>query len=167
MPPALTRLWIPAAAVGELLTEAQHLRPAESGGVLLGYWAHESTEAVITGVIGPGPDAEHRTDGFRPDAEYHQAAVGDAYARSGRRVIYLGDWHSHPASRAVPSKKDRGVLRRIASDPGARLAQPLMLIVGVDHERFEVAGWQGRITRSGRLWVRAVELRPFADPGTP
>lgn len=165
MPPALTRLWIPASAVAELLAEAQHRRPAESGGILLGYWAHEPTEAVITAVIGPGPDAEHRTDGFRPDADCHQTAVADAYARSGRRVIYLGDWHSHPAIPAVPSRKDRGVLRRIASDPAARVAHPLMVIVGIDDARFEVAGWQGRITPSRRLWVRAVELRPFDDAG--
>ena len=79
-----------------MVGEAQRAYPQESGGILMGYWVVQPTEAVITDVIGPGPGAIHRDTSFLPDAEYQADQVARRYEASGRLHTYLGDWHSHP-----------------------------------------------------------------------
>lgn len=161
MPRQLNTLWFAQSAVDELVRETGRHLPNESGGILLGYWARQPTEAVVTEAVGPGPRAEHRKDGFRPDADYHEAAIAEAYLGSGTRITYLGDWHSHPACSGALSKRDRRTLRHIAEDANSRLPRPFMVIVGRRDRRMEIAAWQGRLTRTERLYVTGVWLRPF------
>lgn len=46
---------------------------------------------------------------FVRSPEYHQKALGDFFARTGRdyaRFNYLGEWHSHPSFSVRPSGED-------------------------------------------------------------
>lgn len=140
--------------------EAKGRRPLETGGVLLGYRVSQ-TEAVVTGAIGPGPSAIHRADGFSPDAAYQETELAARFESSDGRETYLGDWHSHPGSAPLPSRKDRRTLKRIAREPDAYCPTPIMLIAGDEADRWIIEGWQGRVGRLGRLSVRPVVLRLF------
>lgn len=156
----MTRVWLPHDALDQAVSDARDMTPDETGGVLLGYWAREHTEAVITSIVGPGPRAEHRSDGFRPDPEFHEDAISHAYRESAGRVTYLGDWHSHPTGLPVPSEKDRRVLRRIAREPAARAPRPLMLILGCPQEDWELMCWQARPQIFLRVTLAEAILRP-------
>jgi integrative and conjugative element protein (TIGR02256 family) len=155
-------LWLSYGLVAELVTVAAEHAPNETGGLLLGYWANED-EAVGTLLIGPGPNARHLPTGFAPDTEYQERRLANEYARSGRRLEYLGDWHTHPSSDPTPSEKDEGTLKRIAIDPDARCPRPLMVIVG-DPDEWVVGVWCLR--RRWRLWSVAapVRARLFGKP---
>ena len=123
-----------------IITESNAMAPEETGGVLLGYWGDvpasgESagrSEAVITHAIGPGPNALHGRNFFIPDQPYHVSEIAKRYHASGRRITYLGDWHSHPKGLADPSRKDKRTLASIASAESARVPIALMLIVVAD-----------------------------------
>lgn len=132
-----------------MFAEAQLFAQSETGGMLLGYRTEETGEQgeqgeqiVITDLIGAGPAAVHRRDGFIPDGAWQQERLGEKYVASGRVTTYLGDWHSHPDSSPLPSKKDRKTAKKISRHREARAQQPLMLIVGRDEDRWRLMGYR-------------------------
>lgn len=100
----------------------------ETGGVLLGW--RSPGHICVTNMVGPGPAARHDKASFDPDAEWQATQIAQLYAESGRRLSYLGDWHTHPGATPNPSARDRQTLRTIARHPPARCPQPVMVILG-------------------------------------
>ena len=121
-------MWWAAAALEEALREAQRAYPLETGGLLLG-WTTGPGAVVISQVIGPGPRATHRATSFAPDVAWQERQLADAYERAGRRLQYLGDWHTHPRGTIRLSGTDRATLRRIARHPDARAPHPVMAVL--------------------------------------
>lgn len=132
--------WLSAAALDTMKVEASRTFPLETGGVLLGYWS--GNEAVIIASSGPGPLALHGEDHYVPDNSYHSSFVAAAYAASGRRATYLGDWHSHPLGSCSLSELDIKTMRRIARHQRARVSCPLMLVLS-GREPWQVHIWYG------------------------
>lgn len=124
----MTTVWLGAGVETALLAEAVSKAPLETGGVLLGWIS--GAEICITNVIGPGPAAVHEAESFEPDSSWQQDKIALLYGRSGRRLAYLGDWHTHPAGRPEPSDQDCRTLLAIANSSTARCPNPVMLILG-------------------------------------
>lgn len=144
MQPAIGAVWIEQDLVDRLAAEADRLYPQETGGVFLGYWDADGPDAVITAIIGPGPDAVHRTHGFIPDYGYQETRIAEHYEASGRRHTYLGDWHTHPdTNHARLSWRDRRTLARIAAAPEARIPVPLMGVLTGGPEDWTATIWKG------------------------
>lgn len=89
-------------------------------------------EVVVIAVIGPGPRARHEALGFLPDGPWQRRELAALYRDSGRRLTYLGDWHSHPRGAPLPSDLDLETAERIAASPRAQAPRPLMVILGRD-----------------------------------
>lgn len=123
------RLWLAEDALAAMLAEARRTEPLESGGVLLGWQDPAGSELVVAHALGPGPDAIHRRTKFSPDTDWQRAEIAAAYEASGRRVSYLGDWHSHPGGGELPSRRDEKTARRISRSRSARAPRPVMLIL--------------------------------------
>src|SRR5207249_53736 len=121
--------------------EAREKSPMETGGVLIGYWANDSAEVVITQATGPGPEATHRADEFIPDARFQRAEIARIYRDSGRLHTYLGDWHTHPGGSLRLSRKDVRTLASIAETPAARASVPLMGVLAEDRS-WMLAVWR-------------------------
>lgn len=122
------------SAVTLIAKEIARHYPMETGGLLVGYWPNEH-EVIVTGIIGPGPKAKHSTNSFFPDNRWQRRELARVYARSGRRVTYLGDWHSHPNGNPSPSRQDAATAKTIASYPAARCPRPLIFIIGCDRKK--------------------------------
>lgn len=121
-----------------MFDETKRWSGLETGGVLIGYW--NESQAVVTTVVGPGPNAIHGKRRFVPDQDFHEKAVAEIYLQSGRVVTYLGDWHSHLAGEGLPSLRDVATMVRIARSPKARANTPLMVIITV-HRRRAIRAW--------------------------
>lgn len=143
----MTFLWIEAQALCELNAEACRAFPQETGGVLVGYVA-DGQQPVVVAVIGPGPAAVHQRNRFQPDHQWQCEQLDDLYERSSGRLVYLGDWHTHPDGSPQMSWLDRRTIRAIARHSPAQCAQPLMLIGGGSPEHWL---WWGHRYRSERL----------------
>jgi integrative and conjugative element protein (TIGR02256 family) len=133
--------FIPHAVLTKMYSEAAKRAPLETGGVLLGLTT--PTDVWIEELIGPGPTARHNETRFVPDHEYQEQAIADSYAVSGRRLAYLGDWHSHPDGPLSLSSRDLQTLRNIARHKRARQPRPIMAIVAGG------PSWAARVWRVG------------------
>ena len=141
----------------EILAAAKEKAPLETGGMLVGYLGVEPAELVVTGMIGGGPDAIEKREGFEPNGAWQREELARRYEESGRVTTFVGDWHSHPAGVAAPSRKDVRTARRISRARAARMKEPLTLIAACEeNERWTIAGYRYR-----RWRLRAVRLEPF------
>ena len=161
-------LWIGRDVMALLEAEAIGRAPCETGGVLLGYWPGNGRDCVVTHVTGPGPNAIHCETRFAPDHEYQIAEIERLYQQSGRRLYYLGDWHSHPGGGGELSKQDRRTLRTIARSRTARASRPVMVIL-CGGPQWHACAWR-HLPGQSWLWSRAV-VHPLAvrvcDPVAP
>lgn len=129
-------VWLASDLVEQLQAQADQHRPLETGGMLLG-WRVEN-ELVITEAIGAGPGARRARDSFEADGPWQEGRLLEVYERSGRTVIYLGDWHSHPRGPARPSRRDRETAAVVAGWEAARTPEPLTLIIGRRSRRWRM-----------------------------
>jgi integrative and conjugative element protein (TIGR02256 family) len=149
--------WISNTSADILLAETDRTFPLETGGVLMGYVTGK--ELVISEIIGPGPDAIHRTHSFTPDYAYQEIEVARIYEASCRKWTYLGDWHSHPRQKWPNlSAKDIQTLHRIGRSKKARIAAPLMLISSGQPTAWKLNIWQWQPGKLFRSRSRAVPL---------
>lgn len=144
-----TTVWVAEDVLRFCRSEAARTFPDETGGVLMGWHRPERAEVVVVHAVGPGPDAQHEGVRFTPDNNHHVTSVGDVYRRSGRKVTYLGDWHSHPNGITQPSRVDQRTLARIADHPPSRCPDPVMLLLAGSAQH----GWRCAM----HLWAP----RPF------
>ncbi len=143
-----------------MTAECNRAAPAETGGVLMGYRADGSEDRVATHVIGPGPNAIHEEMRFAPDHDYQLAEITRLYGMSGRRLEYLGDWHSHPDAEGYLSDKDLETLNRIARSRTARVENPVMLVMA-GRRGWEPFAWSHERS-SAWIWGRRSIIRPLA-----
>lgn len=134
------KAWLSKTAITGMLVDLSRYAPAETGGVVMGYWVGDR-EVVITAATSAGARATHREDRYEPDVDHDQREIARIYRESGRLHTYLGDWHTHPDSGPGLSRRDRNTLRAIAADAGARAPEPLMLIIGSSDDGLTMAIW--------------------------
>lgn len=140
-----------------MVYEAELTYPLETGGILMGYWVE--SDIVITHGVGPGTHAVHKSNGFRPDVNFHEAEIARIYEESSRLSTYLGDWHTHPGGSASLSWRDKRTMRRIANSPEARCVMPLMTILA-GHELDWLAIWRLEYVGGLRSWFGA-DVQPL------
>jgi integrative and conjugative element protein (TIGR02256 family) len=127
--------------IDEMITEAKRVAPEETGGMLLGWDNPERNEVVVTTIIGPGPNAEHAPDAFRPDGDWQQQRLEAQYERSDGRITYLGDWHVHPQGGFRMSRRDRRTMSLTASHTEARCSNPLMGLLARRNDGYRLGVW--------------------------
>ena len=137
-----------------MVEEALAAFPLETGGLLLGWWTGADA-ALVTDVIGPGPDALHAATQFEPDTGWQRTALAEAWTQHPG-IEYLGDWHTHPNGTPKFSALDRAALATIAAHPAARAPRPWMAVIVVDaagrislHARCLVGGKLHRARATG------------------
>jgi integrative and conjugative element protein (TIGR02256 family) len=138
--------WLHTSVLEFMTLEAEAKAPLETGGVLLGYFSQPGSVPVILYATGPGPHSIHQRYLYKPDSRFDESEIARLYALSGRRVAYLGDWHTHPGSACSLSERDRRTLRRIAICRAARVKTPVMLVLSLNGSWRPVV-WQGSLSR--------------------
>ena len=105
-------------------------RNIETGGLLFGEFNEPAKIVWITEVSGPPPDSDASAQGFVCGVEGTQDDNAERKARTKGSVSFIGMWHTHPASKPIPSSTDLGAMfdLLIAADNNPR--HTLMLIVG-------------------------------------
>jgi predicted acylesterase/phospholipase RssA/proteasome lid subunit RPN8/RPN11 len=102
----------------------------ETGGLLFGQFDETLGIGWITNVSGPPKDSMFSPEGFVCGIEGTEDLNDKYKERSHRTVQYVGTWHSHPVSQAIPSETDYEGIATIFSANPSQGAHQLMMIVG-------------------------------------
>lgn len=145
------KIWLSQAVLDSMRIEARAHTPNETGGILLGYWSGDPEPVpVVTDAVDAGPNAEHGPDYFIPDHDYQTDQIRLLYTRSGKRLWYLGDWHTHPSEYDIRlSSTDRTTMRTIAVEKEAFAPSPVMIILAGGNNWLP-SGWIGGFCK--RRW---------------
>jgi integrative and conjugative element protein (TIGR02256 family) len=124
-------LFIDCGVEQQLRALRQQGLPAETGGVLLGYYDFNINAVVVVAGLPAPADSKASTDYFERGIEGLAEEVRNVAARTAGMVGYIGEWHSHPPGHsALPSWRDIVQLIHLAlgmADDGLPAVQ---LIVG-------------------------------------
>jgi integrative and conjugative element protein (TIGR02256 family) len=123
------------SATAAIVLAAEESHGLETGGILLGRYSIHGEAAVVEKASGPPTDSRRGPKTFWRGI----AGVGNKLRNlwENRTRYYLGEWHYHPSSAAVPSRCDLNEMMEIARSPGYSCPEPILLIVGGDEEM----GW--------------------------
>jgi len=103
----------------------------ETGGLLFGVIDHSMKTVWVLEASGPPPDSQHSAHGFicgTAGVANELAWINKVYGDD--LVSYVGMWHSHPESTAVPSGVDVAAMRSLTSPFGANPRAAAMVILG-------------------------------------
>lgn len=122
--------------------EAASKYPLESGGLFLGTQEADGV-ALATDMIGPGPGAIHSRRSLEFDHEWQNAKIAALYAASGRRIGFLGEWHTHPdAHSGTMSTLDKATLLELSIYEKLRAPDAVMAILFGRGAEWQAEAWR-------------------------
>ena len=79
---------------------------SESGGVLMGKRL-KNGNVIITDVTLPQPEDECSRNFFKKNRIIHQQLSDEIWVNSEKKIICIGEWHTHPEGIPSPSSVDK------------------------------------------------------------
>lgn len=99
----------------------------ETGGVLAGC-LEDNGNVIITHASEPGPKAIKLATKFEKDVAFCQDFLDKLYLESNKKMVYVGEWHSHPSESNQPSGTDIKSLSAISHQKEYLTENPAMII---------------------------------------
>ena len=81
-------------------------RQKERGGVVLGQVTENESCVLVCRASVPGEQDRNSITSFRRDRKKAQQIIEYEFHNSARKNTYLGEWHTHPTNKAIPSSRD-------------------------------------------------------------
>lgn len=78
----------------------------EKGGIVLGQISENEHRILVCRASVPGGQDRNKRRSFHRDRKKAQQIIEYEFYNSGSKNTYLGEWHTHPANRAIPSPQD-------------------------------------------------------------
>lgn len=122
--------------LNEIKSAALHHYPKEFGGIFLGRYECGNKVAVVEKMLLPIKYRNTRVH-FERGAEKLNDRIEKEFEMSNGKTIYIGEWHSHPDARAIPSGTDVASISEIANTQTVMIENPILLIVSISKEIFE------------------------------
>lgn len=122
--------------LNQLYAEGLNHYPNEFGGLLIGKYSDDFKTCVIETAVLPVKYKSLRYS-FKRGKEGLKGKLKEFYY-SEPRLIYVGEWHTHPDSFAIPSSKDKSAMKEIEDHSDVNITSPLLLIIGLNTENYHV-----------------------------
>src|SRR5690606_15743955 len=103
--------------------------PKEFGGLLVGYYSDDKKTACITDFVVSQHFQSSPASFLRGDEGLHE--VLDMYYRQTPSQIYLGERHTHPHGRPMPSKVALAAMSAILQSDTVLITSPILFIMGL------------------------------------
>ncbi len=123
---------IPNKLLKSMSSYEQSSNEDEKGGILLGKYDSANHCYCITEFTLPTKNDESGPLYFVRNKEAAQKVINSRWNESKGIINYLGEWHTHPQVRPVPSTVDLKLIRQIIREQSAVWPEVLMLIIGQD-----------------------------------
>ena len=120
--------------VSKLILVGRKHYPKEYGGILVGRYSDDSKACIVEDTILPQNHKSSRY-AFERGKEGLAKKLSELYDQTPR-LIYIGEWHTHPDSTPVPSTTDKQAMLQIANDDGVAITSPVLLILGLSQASY-------------------------------
>ena len=120
--------------LNELYAVGLNHYPKEFGGLLIGKYSDDFKTCIIETTILPVKYKSSRY-GFERGKKGLKSKLTEFY-NSEPRLIYVGEWHTHPDSLAIPSSKDKTAMKEIEDNNDVNITSPLLLIIGLNNGNY-------------------------------
>lgn len=113
----------------KLYHEGMKHYPKEFGGLLVGCYSDDFKTCLIKTSIMP---TKYKTSRyfFERGKEGLKQKLSEFY-NATPRLIYVGEWHTHPDGVPSPSSTDLNAMIEIAESPDVSIENPILMILGV------------------------------------
>jgi len=121
-----------------IVSEAENYKGRkERGGILIGEF--RGPHIAITEMTLPGKNDEGSLFRFIRKDRSHQQSALTAWQHSHQTKTFVGEWHTHPSGRAIPSSIDKKTWKRLTFSANT----PLIFVIGTP---IEVGFFRGELT---------------------
>ncbi|MCK9170526.1 MAG: Mov34/MPN/PAD-1 family protein [Treponema sp.] len=103
--------------IDELKNKMEEQFPRETGGVLVGSYVEKTKEVFITEIVDAPEDSESTPSTFVLGTKGISKEVEVISDKTGKHLMYLGTWHSHPTG-GTPSNIDHQTAQRLSDIRG-------------------------------------------------
>jgi integrative and conjugative element protein (TIGR02256 family) len=110
--------------------------PNEFGGFLMGFYSNDKKMLTITDTILPNK-YKATPSLFQRDIKGVKQHFKEYYKENPKKY-YVGEWHTHPNNKAVPSITDIEALHSIRNDKSVAILNPVLLIIGYNNSEVEI-----------------------------
>jgi integrative and conjugative element protein (TIGR02256 family) len=110
--------------------------PNEFGGILMGSYLNSYIDLVISDIIVPDKYKSSPTK-FEPDHKELNIKTKEYFQHFDNKVIYVGDWHSHPNGSNHFSQPDFNSIRDVAKSKTVNIKNPILLIAAYSDDYFD------------------------------
>ncbi|WP_342560608.1 Mov34/MPN/PAD-1 family protein [Psychrobacillus sp. FSL W7-1457] len=111
----------------------------ESGGILIGRYIKDTPNAIVDLCTTPQPEDRQKRYFFKRSKKYHQEILDLIWEKSNSTQNYLGEWHTHPELRPIPSSHDLKEWGNLLSKQNEDVRYIFFVIVGIH----EICVWRG------------------------
>lgn len=119
-------VWVEPQVIAHIRKNRQVLKSdLEAGGQLFG--SVQADRLIISSVTGPYPKDQRTRYSYRSDPKSAQKAI-DKHAK--RRLLYLGEWHTHAQKIPEFSSHDLNAIKRICGNSSLNIDALILLIAG-------------------------------------
>ncbi len=123
------------ALVPQLVKHIIQAKGNETGGILIGNYNTEHSEATLRTLSGPPKDSRSGFSWFQRGMYGLQRLLNKHW---NKNEYYLGEWHYHPFSSPTPSFQDMQQMKQIASTKSYHCPEPILLIIGGTPDNYEI-----------------------------
>ena len=109
----------------------QNKNQNESGGIILGS-VHEDNHVYVSKISEPNAFDKSSRCGFERDKKAAQLIVNVEFYESNGKIIYLGEWHTHPEKKPTPSFVDTKMIKQQYSSNKINETFLILLIQGTE-----------------------------------
>lgn len=114
-------------AISRMLAASDSAGRKETGGILIGRYSADGWHVEVNEATRKPKGSWAGFTWFRRGNNGLAELLRDRWAAN---CHYVGEWHFHPRSSAVPSKPDLAAMRKSAADPIYDCPIPLLLVLG-------------------------------------
>lgn len=110
--------------------------PNEFGGVLMGSYLNRYVDLVISDIIVPEKYKSSPIK-FEPDNNELNMRTKEYFQHFDNKVIYVGDWHSHPNGGNHFSQLDFNSIKNVAKSKTVNIKNPILMIAAYSDDYFD------------------------------
>lgn len=101
--------------------------PNEFGGILVGYYSEDMSTCIVCETILPEKYKNSKYYFVRGKEGLLEKL--EIYFNQTPKLIYVGEWHTHPDMSTNPSTTDKQALNEIADNDDVNIANPVLIIL--------------------------------------